>query len=300
MTPPLLHPRTFTRSTRMKCPASASSENEPNSLESTIRRKHGELSTRLETLGEEGLEWRFKEAQPAQKPHALVQAMERKLHTGCGFLIVEIARSSPEETPTALAQRAANLVAHGADGIAVCTDLAYTPDGLSDLMAVCERLAGQDVPVIRLDWVLHPIQLVDTAEAGAAAANLVNGVLGKGAPTMVGFCESLMIDAPVEIVNERELLAAEEFGIRLFMINVSVGLALAIPGIREDVASSLVQNLPFGAGSIVGVRNINEARAVRSVGADAVLLKREAIVGMAEHELGNLIGEMTYMLTGDD
>lgn len=76
------------------------------SLESTIRRKHGELSTRLETLGEEGLEWRFKEAQPAQKPHALVQAMERKLHTGCGFLIVEIARSSPEETPTALAQRA--------------------------------------------------------------------------------------------------------------------------------------------------------------------------------------------------
>ena len=42
---------------------------------------------------------------------------------------------------------------------------------------------------------------------------------------MVGFCESLQMDAPVEVVNEKELYAAEEFGVRLFAINVSVGCA---------------------------------------------------------------------------
>jgi hypothetical protein len=54
---------------------------------------------------------------------------------------------------------------------------------------------------------------------------------------MIGFCESLAIDGPVEIVNERELTEVEALGVQLFAINVSVGLALNIPGIRQSVAS---------------------------------------------------------------
>jgi indole-3-glycerol phosphate synthase len=48
-------------------------------------------------------------------------------------------------------------------------------------------------------------------------------MLNRGTPKMVGFCESLMMDSLVEIVNEKELYAAEAFGVRLFAINVSVG-----------------------------------------------------------------------------
>jgi indole-3-glycerol phosphate synthase len=70
----------------------------------------------------------------------------------------------------------ARLVMCGADAIAVHTDELYTPDGVSDLMAVCERV---EVPVWRLDWCLHPLQLIDTAEAGAAAINIIHGVLNK-------------------------------------------------------------------------------------------------------------------------
>jgi hypothetical protein len=92
---------------------------------------------------------------------------------------------------------------------------------------------------------------------------------------MIGFCESLAIDGPVEIVNERELTEVEAIGVQLFAINVSVGLALQIPGVRESVACSLVQKLPFGAGSIVGVRSMGEARQVRAAGADAIMVKKE-------------------------
>ena len=97
----------------------------------------------------------------------------------------------------------------------------------------------------------------------------------RGTRTMIGFCESLAIDGPVEIVNERELTEVEEIGVQLFAINVSVGLALQIPGVRESVACSLVQKLPFGAGSIVGVRSMGEARQVRAAGADAIMVKKE-------------------------
>eukprot|EP00242_Pyramimonas_sp_CCMP2087_P012733 CAMPEP_0198199210 /NCGR_PEP_ID=MMETSP1445-20131203/2533_1 /TAXON_ID=36898 /ORGANISM="Pyramimonas sp., Strain CCMP2087" /LENGTH=282 /DNA_ID=CAMNT_0043868979 /DNA_START=195 /DNA_END=1043 /DNA_ORIENTATION=+ len=278
-------------------------ESGKNSLEMTIRRKHNEIAKRLENLGDDGLEWYMKNATPSRRPHHLVDCMEKKVSTGHGFLMVELARDTKifgdeELTPKELAAAAAKFQTWGVDAIALQTDLLHTPDGQADLLAVCERV---QIPVLQLDWMLHPIQLIDSAEAGAAGVMLVNGVLSKGTPKMVGFCESLMIDSLVEIVNEKELYAAEAFGVRLFAINVSVGLALgAVPGIRESVASSLVQNLPFGAGSIVGVRSENEARTIRAAGADAILLKREAFEGLKEHEIRELIGELQYMLSGDD
>jgi hypothetical protein len=76
------------------------------SLETTIRRKHAHLEQRLEMIGEEGLDWRFKNAAPAKQPHHLCYAMESKLATGTGFLIVELMRSSVDETPKQLAERA--------------------------------------------------------------------------------------------------------------------------------------------------------------------------------------------------
>lgn len=76
------------------------------SLETTIRRKHADLEQRLEMIGEEGLEWRFKNAAPAKQPHHLCYAMESKLATGTGFLIVELMRASVDETPKQLAERA--------------------------------------------------------------------------------------------------------------------------------------------------------------------------------------------------
>jgi indole-3-glycerol phosphate synthase len=38
--------------------------------------------------------------------------------------------------------------------------------GQADLLAVCERV---QIPVLQLDWMLHPIQLIDSAEAGVCA-----------------------------------------------------------------------------------------------------------------------------------
>jgi len=285
---------------RRVLPVTNNGDPEKSSLETTIRRKHNEVAQRLQTLGDDGLEWRMKNATPSKRPHHLVVCMEQKVATGHGFLMVELARDTTDKelTRSELVETAAKYESWGVDGLALQTDMLYTSDGQADLLAVCERV---QIPVLQLDWMLHPIQLLDAAEGGASAVTLVNAVLSKGVPTLVGFCESLALDAPVEVVNEKELYAAEECGVRLFAINVSVGLALgAVPGIRESIASSLVQKMPFGAGSIVGVRSESEARTVRAAGADAIILKREALEGLQEHEIKELIAELIYMLSGDD
>jgi len=44
------------------------------------------------------------------------------------------------------------------------------PAGLADLFAVCQAVRG--APVLARDWFLHPLQIVDAKEAGAAGVTL--------------------------------------------------------------------------------------------------------------------------------
>lgn len=71
-------------------------------------------------------------------------------------LIFEVARSSTVQTPEAMGQLCADLVAAGADAVAVRTDAEDTPQGAADLFASCRATTA---PVLQLDWHLHPLQV---------------------------------------------------------------------------------------------------------------------------------------------
>lgn len=112
-------------------------------------------------------------------------------------MIAEVPRLSPTEPASELGKRARQLVHAGFDVICVRTDSLDTPTPLQDLMAV---VGAVRVPVLQRDWFLHPLQLVECKEAGAAGAlGIVSQVSGAGTATISSFAASLGLDAPVEV-----------------------------------------------------------------------------------------------------
>lgn len=66
----------------------------------------------------------------------------------------------------------------------------------------------------------------------------------------------------LQVVNAEELAEMETLGAPFLGCNLGVGLALAIPGIRSDVAAGLLGKMAFGSCSMVGVTSLDEARKV--------------------------------------
>lgn len=91
-------------------------------------------------------------------------------------------------------------------------------------------------------------------------------------------------------------------GVVFFGINLGVGLSLAVPGFAADMAHGLLGELPQGALSVVGVRDVDGARKARLSGADALLVKAEMIADAAAEgrDLRTLLDQVLYVTCGDD
>jgi indole-3-glycerol phosphate synthase len=91
-------------------------------------------------------------------------------------------------------------------------------------------------------------------------------------------------------------------GVVFFGINLSVGLSVAVPGFATDMAHGLLGELPFGTISIVGVKDVEQARKARASGADALLVKSEMIAAAAAEgkDLRTLLDQVLYVTCGDD
>ncbi|GFH14820.1 IGPS domain-containing protein [Haematococcus lacustris] len=259
-------------------------------------RKQAQVESVLKELGMEALEERLQSAAalPARPAYRLTSLIAESAPRGKAVLVWEVVRPGPASSPADLARLARQYVSLGADALAVRTDAADSPSALADLWAVTQAVK---VPVLARDWVIHPLQVVDAKEAGAA------GVLGV-----------IHQDAPVEVVNAQEMDSLSRAGVAFFGINLSIGLSLPISGFAEDVAHGLLGRLPFGAVSLVGVKTIDEARTARQSGADALLIKQELIAAhsdaaaakeaasnpFAMSGLRRLTEELQYVTSGDE
>ena len=64
--------------------------------------------------------------------------------------------------------------------------------------------AAKRVPVLAKDWAVHPLQVVDAKEAGAAGyIGVIAQVNGRGTALLSSFAARIGLDAPVEVVNAR-------------------------------------------------------------------------------------------------
>ncbi|GJP43504.1 hypothetical protein CLOM_g2956 [Closterium sp. NIES-68] len=280
-------------------------------LGSIIRRKHASVQAKLQQLGQDEVNRRLENAVRLQPPAQLADLLLRRGEgpEGRTALIVEVARAAPSEPPESLARRCQRYVELGADTVMVCCDEEISPNGLADVRAVSQALPG--VPIIAKDWMLHPIQVAEAAEAGAAAFHIVHGVLNKATAPMLAFAFGLGVDVAVEVVNLEELKRVEALAIPIYGLNLSVGLAVSAPGFRQSVAKSLLSSMPFGAAALVGASSVEDVRMMKAAGATAIVLKREAFKGMEgggsrgmgreeEKALQDLFEALNYILTGDD
>ncbi|KAK9830183.1 hypothetical protein WJX72_010171 [[Myrmecia] bisecta] len=271
-------------------------------LTATLRRKQGQIKALLDDMGMEALEERLQGAgeTPAHPPYRLSTLIQDSLLRPAGrpVLLLEVSRAAAPESAEAVGKLAAQYVTWGADAIVVRTDLEDTPGGMADLFAVIRAVKGR--PVLIRDWMLHPIQVVEAKEAGAAGVlGTIASVLGNGTAIMSSYAASLGLDAPVEVVNRTEIKAMEQAGVPFFGINLAVKLSLALPNFSTDMAKGLLGDLPFGASSLVGARNKDEAVKARLAGADAILIKQE-MLAEAPNGVKALMQDLMYALSGDD
>jgi indole-3-glycerol phosphate synthase len=200
-------------------------------------------------------------------------------------LLAEIKRRSPsageirpdvDPVEVARAYRAG-----GAAALSVLTDEEFFGGRLDDLRQV---RAAVDLPVLRKDFVLDPVQVWEARAAGADAILLIVRILDEARlRELYGVATALGMGVLVEVHDARELELALAMGARLIGVNnrdldtfrtdlsLSFELAQRVPGEITLVAES-------------GIRSSEEVRRLGDAGVDAVLVGESL---MRQEDLGS-------------
>jgi indole-3-glycerol phosphate synthase len=188
-------------------------------------------------------------------------------------VIAEVKRRSPSagsiREDLDPGQRAAVYAAHGAAAISVLTDGPYFGGSMQDLRAAAERCP---LPVLRKDFILDEVQVLEARAAGASAVLLIVRILGRARlESLLRYATQLGLDALVEVHTGAELAVALESNAAVigvnsrdldtFTIDASRAWRLLdqIPGDRVAVAES-------------GIAGRDDVAQVAAAGADAVLV----------------------------
>ena len=193
-------------------------------------------------------------------------------------VIAEIKRKSPSAGDIAATVDASERARHyynaGADALSVLTDERYFGGSLSDLWDVNDFLQSrQDArPTIRKDFMVHPIQVLEAAEAGAGAILIIVRALNdeeiRGIATAA---ETAGLDCLYEIHDESELERVLNMDARIVGVNnrdlTSFTTDLAV---TERLIPMLPE--PIVTVSESGIHTVEDATRARVAGADAVLV----------------------------
>ncbi len=206
-----------------------------------------------------------KEAPP---PLDLIAALRKKDQVA---LIAEVKRRSPGAGPIrpdlAPADLALSYERSGASAISVLTDRDYFGGSLDDLREVRGSVS---VPVLRKDFVLHPVQLLEARSAGADGVLLIARVLSDDAlSNLHAKALDVGLTPLVEVHGVPDLQSALEAGSRLIGVNnrnlqtfttsleVTLGLLPSIPGELTVVSESGIRTSSevdeLGASGVHGI-----------------------------------------------
>lgn len=182
---------------------------------------------------------------------------------------------APELDPALLA---ASYQAGGASAVSVLTNEPFFGGTIGDLRAVRRTV---DVPVLRKDFIIDPIQLYEAKASGASAVLLIVRALDAvKLQDLYLLAAELQLSALVEVHDQGELelamrvtpacVGVNSRDLETFRIDVSA---------MEDVLRSVPQEVVAVAES--GMRTREDVELVASWGADAVLVGT-ALAGSVE------------------
>ena len=188
-------------------------------------------------------------------------------------VIAEIKRRSPSKGDLAMALDPHTLARTYEDGGATClsvlTDEEFFGGSPGDLRAAREACS---LPVLRKDFTVSPLDVVDARLMGADCVLLIAAALDiSELAELHRLAFDLRLDALVEIHDERELDAAVRVGATLIGVNQR---DLTTFEVDHERAVRMAAAIPDGIVKVAesGVRGRDDARALRDAGYDAILV----------------------------
>jgi indole-3-glycerol phosphate synthase len=188
-------------------------------------------------------------------------------------LLTEVKRRSPSkgaiaETLDAVAQARAYELG-GAAGVSVLTEPEHFGGSVDDLRAVRRALG---IPVLKKDFHVAPIQLLEARALGASAALLIARALSpERLREMMRVGRELGLELLVEIRDERELERASALDATMIGVN---NRNLETLVIDPRTCERVIPLIPVGVVAVAesGVRSRADVERFATCGADAVLV----------------------------
>lgn len=188
-------------------------------------------------------------------------------------IIAEIKRASPSAGVIAEnvdpAEKARSYQAQGAEAISVLTDKTFFQGSVADLTTVHDAVS---VPVLRKDFVVDRLQIMQAAAAGADAILLIVAALTPA--ELLNLSEAaaeLNLDALVEVHTEEELHRAIEVGAKIIGINNRDLKTLEVDlSVTEELSEMVPGDVVLVSES--GYKTVEDVRRAHHCGVNAILV----------------------------
>jgi indole-3-glycerol phosphate synthase len=208
-------------------------------------------------------------AAAAPRPPSLAAALRRERVA----VIAEVKRRSPSagsiREDLDPADRAERYARHGAAALSVLTDGPFFGGSLDDLRAAVGRTS---VPVLRKDFILEELQVVEARAAGAAAVLLIVRALSQaGLAALLACARDAGLEALVEVHTADEVTRALDAGAAVLGVN-----SRDLDTFRIDTAAAwtILRSVPSRCVAVAesGMATAADVETAAAAGADAVLI----------------------------
>ena len=186
--------------------------------------------------------------------------------------------AEPEEVARAYAQA-------GAGAISVLTE----EDCFKGKMEYLDRMARPGLPLLRKDFILHPLQIEQTAASPASAVLIIVRIHSDAMLNeLLLCCKDFDLEPVVEIFNEDDLVRAREFKATTIQVN---NRDLDTLRVTLEISKNLVKHKKDSEFWITasGISSAGQLADLLSRGFDAALVGSSLMEGDPEERLISLI-----------
>jgi indole-3-glycerol phosphate synthase len=241
-------------------------------LEEIMAAKRQALANRLRPIRPQEFE------QVAQSENPSLSFIDALANPDRLSVIAEIKRKSPSAGSIApkidAEEQARTYVNSNADALSVLTDSDYFGGSLTDLWNVVDFLHQhkRKTPCLRKDFMIHPVQVLEAAEAGARCILIIVRALKEDEiKSLRESAHYANMDILYEIHDEYELEKALQFEPKIIGVN---NRDLSIFKTDLSISEKLIPMIPDSIIRVSesGIFNLEDASRARDCGADAILV----------------------------
>lgn len=213
-----------------------------------------------------------------------IKSLKKALSHSTIDIIAEIKRHSPSLGKLASITNPLELVntyvSAKASAISVLTNEYGFSGSINDLQQIATALNDTEVAVLRKDFIIDPIQIIESVQCGADALLLIVAVTQEKTESLLKFCRTCGIEALVEVHNKNELDYALSIGAEIIGVN---NRNLTTFEIDTTIALNLKPYIPNHIISVAesGIKNAEIAKQYIEAGFNALLIG-EALVTAAD------------------